>query len=131
MEEVEDFFGEGQQDNDQGEENPDNDDNVEFEDEEQPNEDLPVKPSRLVKSRRPKVLTNYQYSRILSLRTEQIEAGKPIYIKIKKGEKLRPIEVAEREIKLKKLPFVVRLKYKDGSIEYHYLNDMIIPRNLR
>lgn len=94
-------------------------------------EEGPVKSSRPDISRRPKVLTRYQYSKILMLRGEEIEAGKPPYIVIKKSEKLKPIDVAIKEVKLKKLPYVVRIKYPDGSVEYHYLKDMIIPRDLR
>lgn len=125
-----DFYGQNYEAEEQEEISPPEEEYIELEDTEKVDEGE-TKTAGLVISRRPKVLTPYQYSKILGLRTEEVQSGKPIYIKIKKGEKLKPIDVAAREIALKKLPYVIKITYPDRSVEYHYLKDTIIPRNIR
>ena len=67
-------------------------------------------------------LTKYEKTKILGIRAKQIEMGALPKIKYSKSE--TPLEIAERELKLKKIPFKIKRKLPTDEIE-------IIPlRNL-
>lgn len=60
-------------------------------------------------------LTKYEKTKILGVRARQIEMGSEPRIKYTKTE--TPIDIAERELKLKKLPFKIKRKLPTGEIE--------------
>jgi len=60
-------------------------------------------------------LTKYERTKILGIRAKQIEMGANPMIKYSKSE--TPLEIAEREIKMKKLPFKIKRKLPTGEVE--------------
>ena len=60
-------------------------------------------------------LTKYEKTKILGLRAKQIELGAQPRIKYSKLE--TPLEIAEREMKMKKLPFKIKRKLPTGEVE--------------
>ena len=60
-------------------------------------------------------LTKYERTKVLGIRAKQIEMGANPTIKYSKSE--TPLEIAEREIKMKKLPFKIKRKLPTGEIE--------------
>ena len=67
-------------------------------------------------------LTKYERTKILSERASQIENGSKILIS--NPEKyLNPYLIAEKELELKKLPFILKRPYNNG-FEYIKLNDL-------
>ena len=67
-------------------------------------------------------LTKYERTKILSERASQIENGSKILIS--NPEKYsNPYLIAEKELELKKLPFILKRPYNNG-FEYIKLNDL-------
>jgi DNA-directed RNA polymerase subunit K/omega len=96
----------------------------------------PEKAGKVIKRRtegpkRPYVLSKLQLAKLLTARATEIENGAPIYVKVKKGERPEPLATATKEIMAKKLPWKIRTKMPDGSIQYLPLKDMEIPRDIR
>jgi DNA-directed RNA polymerase subunit K/omega len=60
-------------------------------------------------------LTKYEKTKILGIRARQIEMGAPPKIKYSKVE--TPLDIAERELKMKKLPFKIKRKLPTGEVE--------------
>ena len=72
-------------------------------------------------------LTYYEYHNIISIRAKHIEDGAPIYINI---ENLKcPLEIAKREIKLKKCPLSITRRIMDNRYEKWDINEMIPPKD--
>lgn len=67
-------------------------------------------------------LTKYEKTKILGLRARQIELGAKPQIRYTKSE--TPIEIAERELKLKKLPFKIKRKLPSGEFEIIELKNL-------
>ena len=70
-------------------------------------------------------LTLYEKTKVLSLRTRQIEEGAKPYIKVPEGM-TESYQIALEELKQKKIPFIIKRPLPDGSYEYWRLIDLII-----
>ena len=74
------------------------------------------------------ILTKYEKTRILGMRTKQLNDGAEPYIKLP----VTPVPIidgyviAQRELEEKKLPFIIRRPLPNGGTEYWYLQDLEI-----
>ena len=69
-------------------------------------------------------LTKYEKARIIGARALQISKNAPIFVNID-GE-TDPILIAEKELREKKIPFIIRRFLPDGSFEDWPVKDLII-----
>ena len=68
-------------------------------------------------------LTKFEFTRILGMRTKQINNGAKPFIKVPEGI-IDGYLIAEREIREKKLPFIVKRPIPNGGCEYWKLEDL-------
>lgn len=68
-------------------------------------------------------LTKYEKTRILGYRAKQINSGAKVFIKVPESM-IDGYLVAEIELKLKKIPFIIRRPIPGGSCEYWNLKDL-------
>lgn len=71
-----------------------------------------------------KYMTKYEKARILGTRALQISMNAPIMVEAE-GEK-DPLEIALKELREKKIPFIIRRKLPDGSFEDWPVHELII-----
>ena len=72
------------------------------------------------------VITDFEYTRILSERAQEIQNGSPIFVNI--GDKyMDEIEIAKLEIRLKKCPLMIKRMYNETIAELWEVNEMDIP----
>lgn len=73
-------------------------------------------------------LTKYEKTRVLGQRTKQINSGSKPYIDLQREFRDRRIIdgslIAQRELELKKIPFIIRRPLPNGSSEYWRLEDL-------
>ncbi|RNA31359.1 DNA-directed RNA polymerases and III subunit RPABC2 [Brachionus plicatilis] len=69
-------------------------------------------------------MTKYERARILGTRALQISMCAPIMVELE--NEFDPLEIAKKELKEKKIPFVIKRKLPDGSVELWPINDLII-----
>lgn len=70
-------------------------------------------------------MTNYEKTKIISLRARQIEEGARPYVKVPEGM-TESYLIAHEELKYKKIPFIVRRRLPDGTFEYWRIVDLLI-----
>ena len=70
------------------------------------------------------ILTKYEKTRILGLRVSQLNEGAPRYIK--SSTIVDNNIIAEKELKHKKLPFIISRPLPNGEKEYWKLQDLEI-----
>ncbi len=71
------------------------------------------------------IMTQAEYTRVVSERAKQIENGSPIFIQLRNEHD--PITIAEREIRQKKCPLKI-MRYLSKNIREEWeVNEMIIP----
>ena len=70
-------------------------------------------------------LTKYEISRILGLRTKQINNGAPPFVSIDDNI-IDGFTIAQRELMEKKIPFIIQRPMPDGSSEYWRVRDLEI-----
>eukprot|EP00828_Plagiopyla_frontata_P044965 TRINITY_DN7536_c0_g1_i2.p3 TRINITY_DN7536_c0_g1~~TRINITY_DN7536_c0_g1_i2.p3 ORF type:complete len:134 (+),score=34.37 TRINITY_DN7536_c0_g1_i2:143-544(+) len=63
----------------------------------------------------PKFMTKYEKARIIGTRALQISKNAPIMVQFGKDD-YDPIQIAEKELTEKKIPFIVRRYLPDGSL---------------
>ena len=71
------------------------------------------------------ILTKYEKTRILGLRVSQLNQGAPRYISINENI-IDNYIIAEKELRLKKLPFIVTRPLPNGEKEHWCLRDLEI-----
>jgi len=64
----------------------------------------------------PGFLTKYERARVIGTRALQISKNAPIMIDIDQNE-IDPIAIAEKELREKKVPFIIRRYLPDGTYE--------------
>lgn len=69
-------------------------------------------------------MTKYERARILGTRAVQISMCAPIMIEIE--NEFDPLEIAKKELNEKKIPFVIKRRLPDGSVELWPIQDLII-----
>jgi len=70
-------------------------------------------------------LTKYERTRLLSIRTSQIEKGAHPYILVPEGV-TASYEIAKLELKEKKLPYILKRPLPNGTYEYWRLEDLVL-----
>ena len=71
------------------------------------------------------ILTKYEKTRILGLRVSQLNEGAPRYINVNEHI-IDNYIIAEKELRLKKLPFIVTRPLPNGEQEHWRLKDLEI-----
>jgi len=69
-------------------------------------------------------LSNYEKTKLLSLRTSQIEKGAHPYVAVPEGVS-SSYEIAKLELKEKKLPYILKRPLPNGTYEYWRLADLV------
>ena len=70
-------------------------------------------------------ITKYEYTKILSIRSQQIANGSPIYIDKTRVKNMKPMNIAELELKENKLnKILIKRKLPNGIIEERKLSDL-------
>lgn len=77
----------------------------------------------------PNRMTKFEFTRIISIRTTQIENGDKIFIEYDKS--MLPMEIAIKELINKKLNFTIkRPLYGSGKFEIWHCNELVISPKL-
>jgi DNA-directed RNA polymerase I, II, and III subunit RPABC2 len=74
------------------------------------------------------ILTKYEKTRVLGVRTKQLNDGAAAYVNIAAGTEniIDGYIIAMRELEEKKIPFIIRRPLPNGGSEYWYLQDLEI-----
>lgn len=72
------------------------------------------------------ILTKYEKTRILGLRVSQLNEGAPRYINVPSENIIDNYIIAEKELRQKKLPFIVTRPLPNGEKEHWRLEDLEI-----
>ena len=74
------------------------------------------------------ILTKYEKTRVLGVRTRQLNDGAAAYVNIAAGTEniIDGYIIAMRELEEKKIPFIIRRPLPNGGSEYWYLQDLEI-----
>ena len=78
------------------------------------------------KNKTKNILSKYERVKILGLRSEQLQRGADPYIEFDGSKEFNPREIANEELRQRKLPFMIKRQLPDGTFEYWRLDDMII-----
>ena len=70
-------------------------------------------------------MTKYERARILGTRAMQISRNAPVFVELEPHE-TDPLLIAEKELREKKIPFIIRRYLPDGSYEDWPISDLII-----
>lgn len=70
-------------------------------------------------------MTKYEKVKIVGLRAEQLQRGATPYVEFDPAH-FNPIEIANKELDARKLPFMVCRTLPNGEKEYWRIEDMII-----
>lgn len=71
------------------------------------------------------MLTEYEYTEVISHRAKQIENNSPVYIDI--GNETDPVIMAEKEIKARKCPLAIRRELNGLVCEIWDVNECTLP----
>ncbi|KAK6166253.1 hypothetical protein SNE40_022998 [Patella caerulea] len=80
-----------------------------------------VEPSKRITTR---YMTKYERARVLGTRALQIAMCAPVMVELE-GER-DPLQIAMKEMKARKIPFIIRRYLPDGSFEDWALDELII-----
>ncbi|XP_002740094.1 DNA-directed RNA polymerases I, II, and III subunit RPABC2-like [Saccoglossus kowalevskii] len=69
-------------------------------------------------------MTKYERARVLGTRALQIAMGAPVMVELE-GE-TDPLEIARKELKVRKIPIIIRRYMPDGSHEDWGIDELII-----
>jgi|AntRauTorckE6833_2_1112554.scaffolds.fasta_scaffold00330_15 DNA-directed RNA polymerase subunit K/omega len=68
-------------------------------------------------------LTKYEKTRILTVRMEQLAQGSPAMVEVNKDMTIK--DIAIMELKLRKIPLIIRRKVKGNKFEQWKLSELI------
>lgn len=71
------------------------------------------------------ILSKYELTRILGLRSRQINSGAPPFVNVEENI-IDGYVIAERELREKKIPFIIKRPISNGKFEYWRLEDLEI-----
>ena len=71
------------------------------------------------------IINKFEKVKIIGLRAEQLQRGAAPYVEFDKSN-FDPIEIANKELMLKKIPFMICRTLSNGVKEYWRLDDMMI-----
>lgn len=70
-------------------------------------------------------MTKYEKAHVLGVRASQLSSGASPFIDI--GNESNPLAIASIELNEKKIPFIVRRKFPDGSYEDWAIDELMVP----
>lgn len=70
-------------------------------------------------------MTKYEKAYILGIRSSQLSMNAPPLVDI--GDMTDALEIAAKELKEKKIPFIIRRKLPDNTYEDWHIKEMTIP----
>lgn len=70
-------------------------------------------------------ITKYEKARILGTRALQISRNAPVFVELEPHE-IDPLQIAEKELREKKIPFILRRYLPDGNFEDWPISQLII-----
>lgn len=70
-------------------------------------------------------MTKYEKVKIVGLRAEQLQRGATPYVEFD-SKNFKPVEIAQKELDARKLPFMICRTLPNGEKEYWRIDDMII-----
>ena len=70
-------------------------------------------------------MTKYERARILGTRAMQISRNAPVFVELEPHE-TDPLLIAEKELREKRIPFIIRRYLPDGTYEDWPISDLII-----
>jgi DNA-directed RNA polymerase I, II, and III subunit RPABC2 len=73
-------------------------------------------------------MTKYERARVLGTRAMQISRNAPIMVELEPHE-TDPLVIAEKELREKQIPFIVRRYLPDGSYEDWPVSDLIVEQS--
>ena len=68
-------------------------------------------------------MTRYEYTNIISTRTKMLAHGGRPFVKVYAGDNIN--DIAMRELKEKKMPFIIQRPIPNGTFEYWRVKDLI------
>ena len=71
------------------------------------------------------IMTKFEYTRILGIRTKQLNSGAKPFVKVPEGI-VDGYLIAEKELREKKLPFIIKRPIPNGGCEYWNIKDLEI-----
>ena len=71
-----------------------------------------------------KYMTKYERARVLGTRALQISLNAPVMVEI--GSETDPLKIAQKELRERKIPIIVRRYLPDGSYEDWKINELTI-----
>ena len=71
------------------------------------------------------ILSKYERTRILGLRSRQINSGAPPFVNVEENI-IDGYVIAQRELQEKKIPFIIKRPISNGKFEYWRLEDLEI-----
>jgi DNA-directed RNA polymerase I, II, and III subunit RPABC2 len=70
-------------------------------------------------------MTKYEKVKVVGLRAEQLQRGATPYVEFD-HRNFNPVEIAQKELDARKLPFMICRTLPNGQKEYWRIDDMII-----
>lgn len=101
--------------------------NTEIEEKENSNKNKSITKSKVIPIKErltSRFLTKYERAKIIGERAIQISNGSEVYIEVPEGI-WDPLQIAEIELKQKKIPFTIRRYLPNGDYEDWDINDLI------
>jgi DNA-directed RNA polymerases I, II, and III subunit RPABC2 len=74
------------------------------------------------------IMTKYEKARILGTRAMQISRNAPVFVELDPNE-IDPLQIAEKELREKKIPFIIRRYLPNGIYEDWAISELIIEFN--
>jgi DNA-directed RNA polymerases I, II, and III subunit RPABC2 len=73
-------------------------------------------------------ITRYEFAQIVGLRAEQIRTGSVLYIPLdpELDKNITPLDIAERELRKKRLPYKFKRTLPSGDYEIWKLSEMMV-----
>ena len=71
------------------------------------------------------IMSKFEYTRILGIRTKQLNSGAKPFVKVPEGI-VDGYLIAEKELREKKLPFIIKRPIPNGGCEYWNIKDLEI-----
>jgi DNA-directed RNA polymerase subunit K/omega len=78
------------------------------------------------KNKSKNILSKYEKTKIIGFRMEQLARNAEPYVEVSDKNSFDPYEIAVRELRTLKLPFMICRTLPNGEKEYYRLEDMII-----
>lgn len=72
------------------------------------------------------ILSKYEKTKIIGLRMEQLARQAEPYVDVDTTKPFDPFEISQRELRERKIPFMICRTLPNGIKEYYRLEDMII-----